>query len=52
MKRKPTDQEKTFGNNNQQGINIQNTWTAQTTQYCKNIQTNQKIGRIPKSMFL
>ena len=25
MKRKPTDQEKTFGNNNQQGINIQNT---------------------------
>ena len=34
-----------------QGVNIQNTLTAYTTQYQKNKQPNQKMGRRPEYTF-
>ena len=34
------------------GVNVQNTPTAQTTQYQKHKQPNQKMGRRPKQTFL
>ena len=37
---------------NPQGVNIQNIQTAHTTQYQKNKQPNQKMGRRPKQTFL
>ena len=36
---------------NWQGINIQNIQIAHTTQYPKNKQLNQKMGRRPKETF-
>ena len=38
--------------NNWQGINLQNTQVAHTTQYQKNKQPNQKVGKRPKQTFL
>ena len=38
--------------NNCQRINFQNIQAAHTTQYQKNKQPNQKVGKIPKQTFL
>jgi len=38
--------------NNWQRINFQNIWVARTTQYQKNKQPNQKMGKRPKQTFL
>ena len=38
--------------NNWQRINFQNTQAARTTQYQKNKQPNQKVGKKPKQTFL
>ena len=38
--------------NNRQGINFQNIQAAHTTQYQKNKQPNQKVGKISKQTFL
>ena len=38
--------------NNKQRINFQNIQAAHTTQYQKNKQPNQKVGKRPKQTFL
>ena len=38
--------------NNGQMVNLRNTQAAHTTQYQKNEQPNQKVGKIPKQTFL
>ena len=38
--------------NNRQGINFQNIQAAHTTQYQRNKQPNQKVGKRPKKTFL
>ena len=38
--------------NNWQGINLQNTQVAHTTQYQKNKQPSQKVGKRPEQTFL
>ena len=38
--------------NNRQGINFQNIQAAHKTQYQKNKQPNQKVGKRPKKTFL
>ena len=51
-KRQCTEWEKIFANDATDKINFQNMQIAHTTQYQKNKQPNQKMGRRPKQTFL
>ena len=47
-KRQPTEWEKIISNDHNQGLNLQNIQTTNTTQHQKSKQSNQNIGRISK----
>ena len=52
VKRQPSEWEKIRANETTDRINFQNIQAAHTTQYQKNKQLNQKVGKIPKQTFL
>ena len=52
VKRQPSEWEKIRANETTDRINFQNIQAAHTTQYQKNIQPNQKVGKITKQTFL
>ena len=52
MKRQPSEWEKIIANETTDRINFQNIQAAHTTQYQKNNQPNQKVGKRPKQTFL
>ena len=52
MKRQPSEWEKIIANETiDKGFNFQNIQAAHTTQYQKNKQPNQKVGKRPKQTF-
>jgi len=52
VKRQPSEWEKIMANETTDRINFQNIQAAHTTQYQKNNQPNQKVGKRPKQTFL
>ena len=52
VKRQPSEWEKIIANETTDRINFQNAQAAHTTQYQKNKQPNQKVGKRPKQTFL
>ena len=53
VKRQPSEWEKIIANEkNLQRINFQNIQAVRITQYQKNKQLNQKVGKMPKQTFL
>ena len=51
VKRQPSEWEKIIANETTDKINFQNIQAAHTTQYQKNKQPNQKVGKRPKQTF-
>ena len=52
VKRQPSEWEKIMANETTDRINFQNIQAAHTTQYQKNNQPSQKVGKRPKQTFL
>ena len=52
VKRQPSEWEKIMANETTDRINFQNIQAAHTTQYQKNKQPDQKVGKRPQQTFL